>query len=190
MQLSSWAWHHHHRWWHPPLKVTNPFQWNNSNIDYKSTKRSNFGVANIAALHTNQTERSSQPLLYWNMYQISVKMTINSRHHHFEELVVAQIRWSFVATIVKIVTFLLSTRASSYVSPKNFGQSRQSHTGCICLTFLRCAFSNVSSKRLHKKMQSYIGCICLTFLHCVFSNVSSNGLHLRIHNHIDCIYVT
>ena len=105
MQLSSWAWHHHHRWWHPPLKVTNPFQWNNINIDYKSTKRSNFGVTNIAALHTNQTERSSQPLLYWNMYQISVKMTINSRHHHFEELVVAQIRWSFVAKIVKNSNF-------------------------------------------------------------------------------------
>ena len=171
MQLSSWAWHHHHRWWHPPLKVTNPFQWNNINIDYKSTKRSNFGVTNIAALHTNQTERSSQPLLYWNMYQISVKMTINSRHHHFEELVVAQIRWSFVATIVKIVTFLLSTCASSYVSPKNFGQSRQSHTGCICLIFLHCGCSNVFSNHLPEWMHSHTECIYLTFLHCVFWNV-------------------
>ena len=31
----------------------------------------------------------------------------------------------------------------------------QSHIGCICLTFLQCAFSNNPSKRI----QSHIGCI-------------------------------
>ena len=43
-----------------------------------------------------------------------------------------------------------------------------SHIGCICLTFLQCAFLNVSSNCLSDKMQSYIGCICLTFLPCSF----------------------
>ena len=50
----------------------------------------------------------------------------------------------------------------------------QSHTGCICLTFLHCAFFNVSPNRLPEWMQSHSGCICLTFLHCAFSNVSLN----------------
>ena len=40
--------------------------------------------------------------------------------------------------------------------------------------FLHCALPNVSSKRLHEKRQSHIGCICLTFLHCAFSNDSPN----------------
>ena len=66
--------------------------------------------------------------------------------------------------------------ASSYVSSENLEQSRQSHTGCICLIFLHCVLSNVSSNFPHEKRQSHIGCICLTFLHCVFSNVFSIGL--------------
>ena len=77
--------------------------------------------------------------------------------------------------------------ASSYVSSKNFGQSRQSYIGCTCLTFLHCVFSNVSSKRLYETMHSHIGCICLTFLHCAFSNVASNRLHEKRHRHIGCI---
>ena len=32
-------------------------------------------------------------------------------------------------------------------------------------------FSNVDLKILDQSRQSHIGCICLTFLHCVFSNV-------------------
>ena len=66
----------------------------------------------------------------------------------------------------------------------------QSHTGCICLIFLHCAFSNESSKRLHERMQNHSGCICLTFLHCAFSNVSSKRLHERMQSHIDCICLT
>ena len=73
--------------------------------------------------------------------------------------------------------------ASSYVSSKNFGQSRQSYIGCTCLTFLHCVFSNVSSNCLHRRMHSHIGCTCLTFLHCVFSNVTSKHLHKMMHNH-------
>ena len=89
----------------------------------------------------------------------------------------------------QMVPFLLSTLvcASSYVYSKNLGQSRQSHTGHICLIFLHCVFSNVSSKRLHKRMQSHIGCICWTFLHYAFSNVSSNCVHEKMHSHIGCI---
>ena len=66
----------------------------------------------------------------------------------------------------------------------------QNHTGCICLTFLHCAFSNVSSKRLAERMHNHTGCICLIFLHCAFSNVSSKGLHERMHNHTGCICLT
>ena len=44
----------------------------------------------------------------------------------------------------------------------------------------------MSSKRLPEKRQSHIGCICLTFLHFDFSNVSSNCLHEKLHNHIVC----
>ena len=60
-------------------------------------------------------------------------------------------------------------------------------SGCICLTFLHCVFSNVFSKLLHRRMQSHIGCICLTFLHCVSSNVASNDLPERMQNHIHCM---
>ena len=80
--------------------------------------------------------------------------------------------------------------ASSYVSSKNFGQSRQSYIGCTCLTFLHCVFSNVSSNCLPEKRQSHTGCICSTFLHCAFSNVSSNCLHEKMHSHTGCIWLT
>ena len=66
----------------------------------------------------------------------------------------------------------------------------KNHTGCICLTFLHCAFSNVLSNCLLERMQSHTGCICLTFLHCAFSNVPSKRLHKRIHNHTGCICST
>ena len=35
----------------------------------------------------------------------------------------------------------------------------QSHTGCICLVFLHCAFPNVYSKSLGQRRQSHTGCI-------------------------------
>ena len=41
-------------------------------------------------------------------------------------------------------------------------------TGCICLAFIRCTFSNVSWNGLHVRMQSHIDCICLIFLRCAF----------------------
>ena len=83
-----------------------------------------------------------------------------------------------------------SVCASSYVSSENLGESRQSHTGCICLAFLHCVFSDVDSTTLPEKMQSHIGCICLFFLHCVLSNVPSKRLPKRRHSHIDCICLT
>ena len=61
------------------------------------------------------------------------------------------------------------------------------HTGCICLIFLHCAFSNVSSNGLPERMHSHIGCISLTFLHCVFLNVSSMYVDQRRHNRIGSI---
>ena len=62
------------------------------------------------------------------------------------------------------------SNASSY----RLDQSRHIHIGCICLTFLRCAFLNVSSNCLPEKRQSHTGCICLVFLLCEFSNAPSN----------------
>ena len=62
-----------------------------------------------------------------------------------------------------------------------------SHTGCICLTFIRCVFLNASSNCLPEKRHSHIGCICLTFRHCVFSNDSSNCPPEKRHSHIGCI---
>ena len=56
----------------------------------------------------------------------------------------------------------------------------QIHTGCICLTFLHCAFSNVFSNWLPERMQNHTDCICLTFLHHVFSNESSDCLPDRM----------
>ena len=63
----------------------------------------------------------------------------------------------------------------------------QSHIGCICLTFLHCAFLNVSSNCLPEKRHSHTDYICLAFLHCVFSNVSSNCLLKNRQSHIGCI---
>ena len=55
-----------------------------------------------------------------------------------------------------------------------------SHIGCICLTFLHCAFSNVSSNGLNEKMHSHIGYICLIWWHC---QLFSSGLsHLNPSN--------
>ena len=42
--------------------------------------------------------------------------------------------------------------------------------------FSQCVFSCVSSNCLLERMESHTGCICLTFLHGGFSNVSSYGL--------------
>ena len=94
--------------------------------------------------------------------------------------------------------FLLSVFSCAFKLPA------KSHIGCICLTFLHCAFSNVSSKSLDLKrqshivssnclpeqMQSHIGCICLTFLYCSLSNVSSKSLDLKRQSHIGCICLT
>ena len=79
---------------------------------------------------------------------------------------------------------------SSYVSSKNLCESRQSHIGCIYLSFLHCAFSNVSSNCLPQKGHNHIDCICSNFLHCAFSNVFSNCLPQKRHNHIGCICST
>ena len=64
------------------------------------------------------------------------------------------------------------------------------HIGCICFTFLQCAFSNVSSNGLPEIIHGYIGCACLIFLHCGFTNVSPNCLFERIHCHIACNCLT
>ena len=48
-------------------------------------------------------------------------------------------------------------------------------------------FKCVSSKSLLDRMQSHTGCICSTFLHYEFSNVFSNCLHEKLQNQIGCI---
>merc|ERR1712218_772945 len=65
-----------------------------------------------------------------------------------------------------------------------------SHTGCICWTFLQCVFSCVSSSYLPEMMHSYTDCICWTFLQCAFSCVSSNCLREKLYNHNGCICLT
>ena len=77
--------------------------------------------------------------------------------------------------------------AFSNVSSSCLPEMMQNHTGCICLTFLHCVFSNVSSKNLNQSMHNHTGCICLSFLHCVFSNASSNRLRYMMHTHSSCI---
>ena len=76
------------------------------------------------------------------------------------------------------------------VSSNCLHEQMHSYIGCICMTFLHCAFSNVSSNCLHQRMQSYIGCTCFTFLHYVFLNVYSNCQPERRHSHTGCIYLT
>ena len=99
------------------------------------------------------------------------------------------------------------------VSMCHFSLTFLIHIGCICLTFLHCAFSKFSSNCLTEKIHSHIDCICLTFLrcafemspekmqsdighiystflHCAFSNVSSNCLSEMMQNHIGCICLT
>ena len=78
----------------------------------------------------------------------------------------------------------------SCVSSNYLPERMHSHTGCICSTFLQCVFSCVSSKRLHKRTHSHIGCICLPFLHCVFSSGSSNCQPERRHTCIGCTCLT
>ena len=51
-----------------------------------------------------------------------------------------------------------------FFSSNSLDQSRHSHIGCICLSFLHCGFSYVSSNRLRDMMHTHIGCICLIFL--------------------------
>ena len=80
--------------------------------------------------------------------------------------------------------------AFSNVSSNNLPERMRIHTGCICLTFLHCVFSNVFSKCLPEKRQNYTGCICLAFLHCVFSYVTSNPLLERMHNHMLAMKLT
>ena len=63
------------------------------------------------------------------------------------------------------------------------------HTGCICLTFLRCVFSNVSSNCLPLRTNNHTGCIYLDFLHCAISNVSSNHLPQKMNKHTGSLYV-
>ena len=76
------------------------------------------------------------------------------------------------------------------VSMCHFSLTFLIHIGCICLTFLHCAFSKFSSNCLTEKIHSHIGCIRLAFLRCAFSNVSSNCLPGKMHSHIDCICLT
>ena len=94
--------------------------------------------------------------------------------------------------IVTLVTFVrLFSTVYFQMSLQNSKHAKmQSHIGCICLTFIHCAFSNVALNCLAEKRHIRIGCISLTFLHCASSNDVSNFLHRRRHNHICCIYLT
>ena len=62
-------------------------------------------------------------------------------------------------------------------------QKRHSYFGVWI--FSTVFFWNVPSNCLPERMQSHIGCICSTFLHCAFSNVSC-VLSMSNWNHEDC----
>ena len=90
--------------------------------------------------------------------------------------------------IITLVTFVgLFATVHFHVSSNHLLEKMHNHTGCICLTFLHCAFSNVSLNLLLQMMHSYICCICSAFFHHVFSNVSSNHLQEKKHIHIGYI---
>ena len=93
--------------------------------------------------------------------------------------------WSWILILI-IILFLHVLQDRWNRLPERM----QRCTGCICLIFLHCVFSNVSSNHLHEMRHNHIGCICLTFPQCAFSNVSSNRLPGRMHNHIGCIFRT
>ena len=46
---------------------------------------------------------------------------------------------------------------------------RQNHIGCICLTFLKCAFSNVSLNGLCERMQWCIAMQCIGGIYVILS---------------------
>ena len=62
-------------------------------------------------------------------------------------------------------------------------------TNCTCGLFST-VLLNVSSTCMSGRMQSHTECISLTFLHCAFSNVFSNCLPGKRHIHTGCIYLT
>ena len=79
--------------------------------------------------------------------------------------------------------------ALSNVSSNGLPEKRQSHTGCIYLTFLRCVLLNVSSDGLLERKLSCTGCICLTFLHCVISYETSKNLDQSSQTHIGWLFL-
>ena len=59
----------------------------------------------------------------------------------------------------------LSKRGRIFTHVLIVPENRHSHIGCICVTFLHCAFSNVSSNCLQQKRHIHIGCIFLKYWH-------------------------
>ena len=97
--------------------------------------------------------------------------------------VMGPIHW----TRIKIIKSHGKVGALGVCPPMGRSRTTHIHTGCICLTFLHCVFSNEPSKRLDQSMHIHTDCIFLTFLHYAFSNESSNCLPERMHNHTGCI---
>ena len=60
-------------------------------------------------------------------------------------------------------------------------------THCLRSCFHFCVFFRSLPKLCDRRMCNFIGCICLTFLHCAFSNVFSNCLPVRMQSHTGCI---
>ena len=65
---------------------------------------------------------------------------------------------------VALVTFVCSfpTHETSNCLPDDAYYALHSHIGCICFTFLQCAFSNVTSYGLPEMIHSRTGYICWT----------------------------
>ena len=65
--------------------------------------------------------------------------------------------------ILALVALDLSLLCVFCMLPHGFFKRIHNRIGCICLTFLHCAFSYVVSNGFYKRMHSRIGCICLTY---------------------------
>jgi len=71
-----------------------------------------------------------------------------------------KVPYNFISFICLPFLYYVFPNASSNVYSTCLPERMYSHTGCICLAFLHCAFLNVSSNCLPERMHSHIGCIC------------------------------
>ena len=105
-----------------------------------------------------------------NFTLLNMVMTPTWTYTHSVLIVNRPLHQSFISAIILITLVIRYHKISKHnwkhtvvksqrnVSSICLYEKIHSYFGCICLTFLQCAFSNESSTCLYEKMQSYIGC--------------------------------